>query len=444
MKTEKIIFRKIFIAIINLFIVLVCLFQRSFVGLNINGILIGEAIVGFGLLISCLVLLLPSNYFLKYNISKITARTFKIAVISFILSSLFFDSSYFDTYIYKTSSYIWTIGYLFLSVYIFNKTEDLNYTSNILGALLPLLFLFSSGYYPDKIIVFFNTYSDKFQFPKASDILIVLIITNLLNKQYSKKYYLVYLFATTGLFLPLFLFQSRGTFVAAALFLVIEIYFNSKIIFRKRVKSLYYLITLLTIFVLSSFHVSGLSYEEEKELFSDISLSQGISESVIKLANKNDQRKVFLSFFYMDGRLYSEDTTTNWRLDIWQDVIDDLDAKNQIFYGYGYNEIIPPMLDLSKPGRLGRDGNNENVHNYFINILARGGLFQLFIFVILHLSIFIYSYKKSNNFYIISLMIPSLFNGLTDINFEGVQFPLLYYGILGYFIKNNFKIYNSR
>jgi hypothetical protein len=444
MKTQKIIFRKIFLALINLFIVLVCLFQRSFVGLNIKGILIGEAIVGFGLLISCLILLFPNNYILKYNISKITTRTFKLIVISFILSSLFFDSSYLNTYIYKTSSYIWTIGYLFLSVYIFNKTEDLNYTSNILRVLLPLLFLFSTGYYPDKIIVFFNTYSDKFQFPKASDILIVLVITNLLNKQYSKKYYLVYLFATTGLFLPLFLFQSRGTFVAAALFLVIEIFFNSKIIFQKRARSLYFLITFLTVFTLSSFHVSGLTYEEEKVLFSDISLSQGISESIIKLANKNDQRKVFLSFFYMDGRLYSEDTTTNWRLDIWQDVIDDLDAKNQIFYGYGYNEIIPPMLDLSKPGRLGRDGNNENVHNYFINILARGGLLQLFMFVLLHLSIFMYSYKKSNNFYIISLMIPSLFNGLTDINFEGVQFPLLYYGILGYFIKNNFKIYNSR
>ena len=91
-----------------------------------------------------------------------------------------------------------------------------------------------------------------------------------------------------------------------------------------------------------------------------------------KLANKNDQRNVFLSFYFMDGRLYSEDTTTNWRLDIWQDVVLDLRTKEQILIGYGYDSIIPVMLDLSKPGRLGRDGNNENVHNFIINILARG------------------------------------------------------------------------
>ena len=40
--------------------------------------------------------------------------------------------------------------------------------------------------------------------------------------------------------------------------------------------------------------------------------------------------------------------------------------------GYGYNEILPVMTDPSAPGRLGRDGLNEHVHNYFVNIFARG------------------------------------------------------------------------
>ena len=165
-------------------------------------------------------------------------------------------------------------------------------------------------------------------------------------------------------------------------------------------------------------------------------ISQEISESVIKLANKNDQRNVFLSFYFMDGRLYSEDTTTNWRLDIWQDVVLDLRTKEQILIGYGYDSIIPVMLDLSKPGRLGRDGNNENVHNFIINILARGGVIQILFFVVFYFFIFKSSFKTSSMYYVYPLVVPSLLNGLTDINFEGVQFPFLYYIMLGFFIKD--------
>ena len=90
----------------------------------------------------------------------------------------------------------------------------------------------------------------------------------------------------------------------------------------------------------------------------------------------------------------SKDNTTNWRLDIWQDVFEDLNNKNLIIYGYGHNEIIPVMTDPSAPGRLGRDGLNENVHNYFVNILARGGHFNLLLSLPF---IFLYcKYQKEN------------------------------------------------
>ena len=65
----------------------------------------------------------------------------------------------------------------------------------------------------------------------------------------------------------------------------------------------------------------------------------------------------------------------------------DLNNKNLIIYGYGHNEIIPVMTDPSAPGRLGRDGLNENVHNYFVNILARGGLFQFVAFFAFYISL---------------------------------------------------------
>ena len=48
------------------------------------------------------------------------------------------------------------------------------------------------------------------------------------------------------------------------------------------------------------------------------------------------------------------------------------------------------MVDGSAPGRLGKDGMNEHVHNYFFTTISRGGyihfgflfyfIFQLFVF----------------------------------------------------------------
>ena len=53
-----------------------------------------------------------------------------------------------------------------------------------------------------------------------------------------------------------------------------------------------------------------------------------------------------------------------------------MDDENIVMTGHGYKSIFPIMLDPSAPGRLGRDGLNENVHNYFANIFGRGGIFQ--------------------------------------------------------------------
>ena len=37
--------------------------------------------------------------------------------------------------------------------------------------------------------------------------------------------------------------------------------------------------------------------------------------------------------YIIDGRIYSNDVTSNWRLQIWQDVIEDLIKKNKILFG---------------------------------------------------------------------------------------------------------------
>ena len=89
------------------------------------------------------------------------------------------------------------------------------------------------------------------------------------------------------------------------------------------------------------------------------------------------------------------------------------------------------MLDPSAPGRLGRDGLNENVHNYFINILARGGIVQLLIFILFHCSYLTIWYKKFGNLNILVFFLPVMINSSLDITMEGVQFPFIYYSMLG-------------
>ena len=103
--------------------------------------------------------------------------------------------------------------------------------------------------------------------------------------------------------------------------------------------------------------------------------------------------------------------------------------------GYGYSEIIPVMLDPTAPGRLGRDGLNENVHNYFVNILARGGVSQLTVFLIFYVFL-IRQYKiKHGNYKILVLILPTFLLSSLDVTMEGVHFPFIFFSYLGYSLR---------
>ena len=110
--------------------------------------------------------------------------------------------------------------------------------------------------------------------------------------------------------------------------------------------------------------------------------------------------------------------------------------ENILFLGYGYKSIIPQMLDPAAPGRLGRDGLNEHVHNYFVTILSRGGLIQLLLFILFHLSLIKIWFEKNNNYKLFIYYIPVIFVSILDISMDGVQFPLLFYSGLGYFLSD--------
>ena len=98
------------------------------------------------------------------------------------------------------------------------------------------------------------------------------------------------------------------------------------------------------------------------------------------------------------------------------------------------------MLDPTAPGRLGRDGLNENVHNYVVNIVARGGVLQLILFIMFHLGLIKYWKDENHNYQILMYILPSLAVSFLDITMEGVQFPFIYYFFLYYFLRNATKV----
>lgn len=424
------------------FLLIMMLFTRSFVGLQYKSYRLGEAII-FGCFLFAFIILI---FFNKLNISRYievkTKNIFLFIVLTFFILSIVSESNFLDAYTFKTSSYIWTVSVLFISVLIFNSYNVNNLYFIIFLPVPFLMYLFSTGNYPDFIINFFKEYSDKFNYLKASDIMLGTIATNIFVKNIIKDriYQLLYFTTTISLILPLLLFMSRGSFVGLLIYLIFEIYYERKFLRINVLKSLFIGILGIIIFITSLIYVDYLYVNEEtKSLqYNEIILNPGnlISSSVNELALKKETRKVFLSFYIHYGRLESRDPTTNWRLDIWQDIIFDLAKENRVIKGYGYKEILPQMTDPTAPGRLGRDGLNENVHSYFVNILARGGVLQLLAFLYFYYSIIKKWNSDFGNYKILGFLFPVLFCASLDIAMEGVQFPILFFSTLGYILYN--------
>lgn len=426
-------------------------FTRPFVGLSFLGYRLGELLIVFGFMVS----MISSFYYIFFQ-KKYRLEEFRKIQITFtlILILLFFsifnnNTGLFASYTYKVSSYIWTIGYLFLILYFFKDNSVVTKYKKVV--LLVFLFIpiahyfLSTGYYPNFLIEFFNKYSDKFEFTKASDVVMSLIVANLFNLKLNtnNSFKLYYLYTSGALLLPLLLFMSRGAFIAGFLFLFIFSIYNLKF-FSKNIKILLKVTTItIIIFILSTYNVNGTEINYSFDLIGDnsqIANELSVTENIKQIAKKDQQRKAFLSLYFDNGRIYSHDPTSDWRLDIWQDVFEDLNSKSLTLSGYGYNEIIPVMLDPSAPGRLGRDGLNEHVHNYFVNIFARGGLFQFLLFLFFYFFILVYWIRKYKNYSIVLYLFPVLLNSTLDMSMEGVQYPIVFFLLLGFLINTGLEV----
>lgn len=417
------------------------LFGRTYSGLYISSFRIGELIIGFFLLLNLLILILPIKY-LKSNInfeSKII-YTYKLIIASFFIILFLNNGSITDVYSYKSSSYIWMLGTLIFTSFFQEKIFKKK-SFYVILIIFYLVYQFSTIHYPVSIINFFETYSDKFDFQKGSDLLIIYVVSilfvqrNMKNKFNSFSIFLI----SSSILLPLFLFKSKGAFLPAIIFIIYYFYLSRKLITEKKMKTLAIAFLSIILFIVSTFEVYGnLNFkkmgmdgynatEELSQLFSVDEIDKGITA----IASEKNTNEFFLSFFIMDGRLYSREMMANWRLEIWQDILRDLNNENRFFKGYGYNEIIPAM-DLVH--RRGTDGTNENPHNFMFYILARGGLIQLLLFSAFYIQLLIFYYKKHKNFNILIYLIPILTTSLFDASMESIRFPLIFYTFLSYFM----------
>ena len=86
---------------------------------------------------------------------------------------------------------------------------------------------------------------------------------------------------------------------------------------------------------------------------------------------------------------------------------------------------------MDDPKRQGRDGLNENVHNFLVNNYARGGLIQLGIFMSLYWFLFFRNKDKSIFIYTLPFFMVSFF----DASMENAHFPIIFYFFLGSLFK---------
>lgn len=418
---------------ISIFLFTVLTFGRSFIGLYILSFRIGEGLVAFGFLTLLYFFIFKLKD--KRNFELIKLIKLNLGLFLFFLLNLFiYRTNVLEPYTFKASSYIWVLGYFYIG-FIYKESLSKINLIQIFKASLIYIYIISTIYYPKNLISLFISYSDKFQFPKATDTLLLFVLTIYFTNRFSvnKLNNLIWFMFLSSTFLPLFIYKSKGSFFAALVFILIELK-NSFPVIKYNYKKMF----LISIFSIAIFFGSTLNVQNEKYKLSET------SEAVGNLFKEKDTVNSFASLYIYQGRIYSLDGNLNWRLQIWQDITENLLTSKKILIGYGYNEIIPAMDNPDRNGLDTDEGFNENVHNFLINVLARGGLFQLFIYLTLLFNI-IFKHKKtifSNDllFYSLPLLLASCF----DTSMESAHFPSLFYLFLGYLFNHYNKVELSK
>jgi len=408
------------------FISLSLLLVRSFTGIYIFNFRIGEIVIAFCFLTSIIFILKFLFFNNIYSFEKEFKKEYILIFTMFFLTILSAKSLRFDIYLFKSSSYIWVVSIFFLSNWLSKKIFLDTLLEKTILILTALIYLISVVYIPENLTNFLITYSDKFELHKGSDLLITYILFCILyqNKTLQNKNNFYLFSIITGFYLPLLAVKSRAALIAALIYLIFFLIF----IVKNKIGQLQ-----IFFFILFSFIslIISTNLIANSNLISSIESDANFID-LIEFRNQpyyenNIDGTIPILYIY-EKRLFSGDGNLNWRLQIWQDTIQDtIESPKVLFLGHGYEEILPSM---DQDIRKGKDGLNENVHNYFINIFARGGIINFIIFILINIKIIKTSRKTSQNFNILMFMVPIIFVSLFDSSMENAHFPIIYYFFL--------------
>ena len=401
-----------------LFIILIFVYGRAFVGISIFGFRIGELIVAFSLVLTLGAFI--DSQFRKSSISKMV-RTHLGFVITFIMIAILTNSPFFKSYTFQSSSYIWTIGYFYLG-YIFFKRNKIKISHLNTFIFISVLVYFNEAsrriFSPNFLAEFFSAYSDKpLQNHKGSDLILVFVITTFifLKKMPYRRLTLDIFILLSALYLPLIVWKSKGATLGFIFYVISQLIYHSNKLSRNLFRNIIVIALAALVVFISSV---GMTYYESYEVPSEDAIEFVLDH---KFSN-ND----WLLLYIVDGRLYSDDGNANWRLQIWQDVIHDSIKNRSYIYGIGYKDKIPAM---ENPSRSGRDGTNENVHNFLINNYARGGIIHLF-FTIYFFGLILFKRDDKDWTRLIFIM-PFLITSFFGASMESAHFPAIFYFFLG-------------
>lgn len=407
-------------------------------GLTFFGYRLGEYIIGGSLvlllLFSIFIPIFKKRYFLE---SKLINVFVILLLITFIYNNFLNDVSFSNVFIYKTSSYIWSLGAILIGYYLLNDKVFLIYKEDIYLSFVGLIviYFFSTRGISENLQNFFLNYTDKFEYPKGSDLLLAFIFVFyifLTRKQFSQNSLIAFLLVG-ALYAPIFLVKSRSAFFSLMIFsLLVLPKFKQNI---AKLNKHFYISTILSliVFTLSSSWVVSRNITVDEYITDDIKFAITNRYHTI---NDNVYEETVLNislFYFRDGRIFSSDGNLNWRLQIWQDILRDMVSSNKLITGYGYDGLIPAM---DSDQRLGQDGTNINVHNYVMHILSRGGLIHLFICFMIYYALFKEFRFRSISIDYKLLVFPLIFNSLFDPSMENAHYSIIMYMLIGLALNN--------
>ena len=398
-------------------------FGRPLLGLYIFGYRIAEFFIG-GCFIIYLLLIFYRRVIPEFKKEILLLNL--LIIFYFVLVSITNNYDFTNTYIFRSSSIIWYISFIYLGYLLFSNinVKPTHFYIAYMGLLIT--YVLNVLYYPNPVMNFFIQNSDKFDYLKGAELSFFYITVSFFSNKYLKNYNAINIFVLfTSIYLPLIFFKSRSAGLAVLIFVMLQIY-NKRKSLTKNPKNTF------VVFIISIFLFSTSAHYIVDNTFSIKETDEAIAQVFKhKYVVSNTYDSDVSVFYFENNRLYSADGNLNWRLQLWQDIFINIKENNNILLGGGFeekNEIFENIIYSTV------DGSNENSHNFLINIYMKMGIVGLglfFLFFYFLLKSFSKNFSRVDLFtYFFPLFLISMFDG----SMENPYFGLSFYFFISIFI----------